>query len=137
MLLHFYCVFTQFRCRVDAFYIARSYVDLLDRDLYRGLHLAEVQVAGRDVGIPSDRAADDAASRARIRAEAIDRANVLNGAPVEGSETEALFRRYFAWQRGLPKESEDRKADSTLKESEKSEAPRLLAVFGKMSPAAI
>lgn len=81
--------------------------------------------------------ADDAAARARVRTEAIDRANALNGAPVEGGETEALFRRYFAWQLGLPKDSEDRKADSTLKENEKSEAPRLLAVFGKMKPAAI
>ncbi|MDK6077901.1 tyrosine-type recombinase/integrase [Massilia varians] len=79
----------------------------------------------------------DAAARARIRTEAIDRANVLNGAPVEGGETEALFRRYFAWQRGLPVDSEERKADSTLKENEKSEAPRLLRTFGKVRPAVI
>lgn len=79
----------------------------------------------------------DKAAVARIRAEAIDRANVLNGAPVEGGETEALFRRYFAWQRGLPIDSEERKADSTLNENEKNEAPRLIKVFGKMKPAAI
>jgi integrase len=79
----------------------------------------------------------DAAACARIRVEAIDRANVLNGAPVEGGETEALFRRYFAWQKGLPANSEERKADSTLKENEKNEAPRLLATFGKVRPAAI
>jgi integrase len=74
---------------------------------------------------------------ARIRAEAIERANELNGVPVEIGETDALFKRYFAWQRGLPKDSEDRKADSTLDENEKNEAPRLLRVFGKMRPAAI
>lgn len=80
---------------------------------------------------------DDKAACARIRAEAIDRANVLNGAPLEGGETEALFRRYFAWQRGLPADSEERKADSTLNENEKNEAPRLLRVFGKVKPAII
>jgi integrase len=79
----------------------------------------------------------DKAATARIRAEAIDRANVLNGAPLDGGETEALFRRYFAWQLGLPLESEDRKAASTLKENEKYEAPRILRTFGKVRPAAI
>lgn len=82
-------------------------------------------------------AVDDKAACARIRTEAIDRANQLNGAPLEGGETEALFRRYFAWQRGLPADSEDRKADSTLNENEKNEAPRLVRVFGKVRPAAI
>jgi len=81
--------------------------------------------------------ASDKAAVARIRAEAIDRANVLNGAPLEGGETEALFRRYFAWQRGLPAASEDRKADSTLNENEKYEAPRILRTFGKVKPALI
>lgn len=79
----------------------------------------------------------DKAATARIRAEAIDRANVLNGAPLDGGETEALFRRYFAWQLGLPLESEDRKAASTLKENEKYEAPRLLRTFGRVRPALI
>jgi len=81
--------------------------------------------------------ADDAAARARIRTEAIDRANVLNGAPVQGGETEALFRRYFAWQRGLPLDSEERKAESTLDENEHNEAKRLLKTFGKVRPAVI
>jgi len=81
--------------------------------------------------------ADDPAARARIRTEAIDRAHELNGAPVEGGETEALFRRYFAWQRGLPVESEDRKADSTLDENEHNEAKRILKSFGKVKPASI
>jgi integrase len=80
---------------------------------------------------------NDPAACARIRAEAIDRANVLNGAAVEGGETEALFRRYFAWQRGLPKDSEERKADSTLDENEKYEAKRILRTFGKVKPALI
>jgi integrase len=79
----------------------------------------------------------DVAARARIRTEAVDRANVLNGAPLEGGATEALFRRYFAYQCGLPLESEDRKAESTLHENETNEAPRLLLVFGKMKPSAI
>lgn len=74
---------------------------------------------------------------ARIRTEAIDRANMLNGMPLEGGETEALFRRYFAWQFGLPADSEDRKADSTLKENEKYEAPRILRTFAKVRPAQI
>lgn len=79
----------------------------------------------------------DPSARARIRAEAIDRANVLNGATEEGGETEALFRRYFSWQRGLPVDSEDRKADSTLNENEKNEAKTLLRSFGKVRPASI
>lgn len=70
---------------------------------------------------------------ARIRSEAIDRANVLNGAAVDGGETETLFRRYFAWQRGPPVTSEERKADSTLNENEKNEA----LVFVKAKPAGI
>ena len=82
-------------------------------------------------------AASDKAAVTRIRAEAIDRANLLNGVPMEGGETEALFRRYFAWQRGLATDSEDRKADSTLNENEKYEAPRLINVFGKTKPGAI
>lgn len=81
--------------------------------------------------------ASDKAACTRIRAEAIDRANVLNGAPLEGGETEALFRRYFAWQHGLPEDSEGRKSNSTLKENEKNEAPKLLRVFGKVKPAII
>jgi len=80
---------------------------------------------------------DDAAARARARSDAVDRANVLNGAPLEGGETEALFRRYFAWQHGLPVQSEDRKAASTLKENEQNEAKRLLKSFGKVKPASI
>lgn len=79
----------------------------------------------------------DKAAAARIRIEAVDRANVLNGMPLEGGETEALFRRYFAWQHGMPADSEDRKADSTLKENEKYEAPRILLTFGKVRPAQI
>lgn len=74
---------------------------------------------------------------ARIRSEAIDRVNVLKGVPVEGGETEALFRRYFAGQRGLPVTSEERKADSKLNENVKNEAPRLLRVFGKVKPSII
>ena len=82
-------------------------------------------------------AARDKDACARIRAEAVERANELNGAPVESRATEALFKRYFAWQRGLPVDSEERKADSTLDENEHNEAKRLLRTFGKVKPAVI
>ena len=82
-------------------------------------------------------AAGDKESCARIRVEAIERANELNGVPGESGETEGLFKRYFAWQRGLPKESEERKADSTLNENEHNEAKRLLKTFGKVKPSVI
>lgn len=82
-------------------------------------------------------AASDKGACARIRAEAIERANELNGAPVESGATEALFKRYFTWQRSLPADSEERKADSTLDENEHNEAKRLLKTFGKVKPAAI
>lgn len=82
-------------------------------------------------------ATSDKEACARIRIEAIERANELNGVQVESGETAALFRRYFAWQRALPRDSEERKADSTLDENEFNEAPRLLRVFGKMKPATI
>lgn len=82
-------------------------------------------------------AASDKDACARIRAEAIDRANELNGMPVESGATEALFKRYFTWQRSLPADSEERKADSTLDENEHNEAKRLLRTFGKVKPAVI
>lgn len=82
-------------------------------------------------------ATSDKEACARIRNEAIERANELNGVQVDTGETAALFRRYFAWQRALPRDSEERKADSTLDENEFNEAPRLLRVFGKMRPATI
>jgi integrase len=82
-------------------------------------------------------AASDKDACARIRSEAIDRANELNGAPVESGATEALFKRYFGWQRSLPLESEERKADSTLDENEYNEAKRLLRTFGKVKPSVI
>lgn len=73
---------------------------------------------------------------ARIKAEAIERANELNGeTPVQG-ETEALFKAYFAWQRSLPADSEARKADGTLTENER-EAKRIIKTFGKVKPAQI
>ncbi|MCG2585975.1 tyrosine-type recombinase/integrase [Massilia sp. TS11] len=73
---------------------------------------------------------------AEIRTEAIYQANLLNGAaPVAGSMN-ALFDDYFKWQRSLPRSSEDRKADNTLKENQ-SEAKRLMQTFGKVSPSSI
>jgi hypothetical protein len=82
-------------------------------------------------------AASDKEASARIRAEAIERANQLNGVPVGSGATEALFKRYFALQRSLPADSEERKADSTLDENEHNEAKRLLRTFGKVKPSII
>ena len=74
---------------------------------------------------------------AKIKADAIERANVLNGTTVDTrGETEQLFRRYFAWQNSLPVDSESRKANVTLKENER-EAAKLLKTFGNVQPGKI
>jgi len=73
---------------------------------------------------------------ARIRAEAIERANVLNGVAPSTGPTEDLIRAYFAWQKGLPEDSEDRKAAGTLIENER-EAKRLIKTFGRVKPSQI
>ncbi|HEY8606591.1 MAG TPA: tyrosine-type recombinase/integrase [Noviherbaspirillum sp.] len=80
--------------------------------------------------------ASDAEAVARVRTEAIERANVLNGAAPTSGPTEDLFQKYFAWQKGLPADSEDRKAASTLSENE-IESKRLIKVFGKVKPSVI
>lgn len=80
--------------------------------------------------------ADDKAAAAKIKAEAIERANILNGVVPDAGETDELFRKYFAWQRDLPVDSEDRKAVNTLKENN-YEAKRILKSFGKVKPAQI
>jgi len=73
---------------------------------------------------------------AAVRNEAIRRANDLNGDVVRAGTVEALVKRYFEWQVALPADSELRKAAGTLKEN-KREAKKLVAVFGKVRPAAI
>lgn len=73
---------------------------------------------------------------ARIRDEAIARANTLNGAAESAGPTEDLIKKYFAWQKGLPKDSEDRKADGTLDENER-ESKRLIKTFGRVKPSQI
>src|SRR6185437_14390778 len=80
--------------------------------------------------------AGDAELVAKIREEAIVRANVLNGMVAKANTISALIDDYFAWQEGLPLDSEDRKADSTLKEN-KQERKWLDKVFGAMPPATI
>jgi integrase len=80
--------------------------------------------------------AGDAEAIAKIKAEAIERANVLNGAAPTVGEVAALFTKYFDWQHSLPIDSEDRKAANTLDEN-KYEGKRLINVFGKMKPSAI
>lgn len=81
-------------------------------------------------------AAGDKIEVARIKADAIERANVLNGVFPDAGETDELFRKYFAWQSALPADSEDRKGDNTLKENRR-EAQRILKTFGKVKPAQI
>jgi integrase len=80
--------------------------------------------------------ADDKAAVAKAKADAIERANILNGVVPDAGETDELFRKYFAWQRDLPDDSEDRKAENTLKENN-YEAKRILKTFGKVKPAQI
>jgi integrase len=74
---------------------------------------------------------------AKVKEDAIARANTLNGVvTADAGATAELFRKYFAWQRDLPKDSEDRKAENTLKENG-YESKRLVKVFGKVKPAQI
>jgi integrase len=80
--------------------------------------------------------ANDAVKIAQAREEAIARANVLNGIVVKANTTSSLINDYFAWQEGLPPDSEDRKADSTLKEN-KQERKWLDTAFGAMAPETI
>lgn len=81
------------------------------------------------------RARPDLVADARRRA--IDEANRLNGdtVPETGTVT-ALINRYFDWQDGMPRDSEMRKAESTLIENRR-ERKWLDKVFGKMHPTAI
>ncbi|WP_176079366.1 hypothetical protein [Paraburkholderia tropica] len=73
---------------------------------------------------------------AEIRKQAIERAEALNGDAVEPGTVEALFERYFAWQYGLPLNSELRKANATLEENER-EKLSVLKVFAKATPTSI
>lgn len=73
---------------------------------------------------------------AKIRAEAIDKAEILNGTKAAPNTTADLISRYFSWQEALPRDSEMRKAAITLKEN-KVEAEWLKTVFGAMPPEAI
>lgn len=80
--------------------------------------------------------ASDKDAVALIKTQAVDKANALNGnAPVLGP-LESLVKQYFDWQYALPHESEDRKADITLKENE-YESKRLNKSFGKVKPSSI
>jgi integrase len=77
--------------------------------------------------------ANDPEAVARIRREAIERADILNGNVSDTGTTEALIENYFKWQKSLPLDSEDRKAEVTLKENE-YEKKRLIKSFGKTKP---
>lgn len=76
----------------------------------------------------------DKAACARIRTEAINRANALNGDRVIKGSIAELIQAYFSWQESLPRTDERRKTDGTLEEN-KREAKKLLQAFGKMEPA--
>lgn len=78
----------------------------------------------------------DKAAVARIKDEAIARANHLNGQSESAGPTEDLIKKYFAWQKGLPADSEDRKADGTLSENER-ESKKLIKTFGRVKPSQI
>lgn len=78
-------------------------------------------------------AINNPAAVAAIRREAISRADALNGNAVEIGTTEALIKKYFAWQTSMPADSEMRKAAITLAENV-VESKNLIKVFGKTSP---
>ncbi|MDE4918386.1 integrase [Cupriavidus metallidurans] len=109
----------------------RLYARYGDRTTSFGYKLADGKWAFR-LSAPTR----DAEAVAAIKDDAIRRANELNGNVVRSGTTEALFESYFDWQESLPKDSELRKAQGTLDEN-RNEAKRLVAVFGKVRPAAI
>lgn len=78
----------------------------------------------------------DEASVARIRREAIDRAEILNGKSIAVGGVDILIGKYFDWQESLAKNSQERKADITLKVNRR-ESNHLIKTFGKMNPDAI
>lgn len=79
---------------------------------------------------------NDQEAIAKIRKEAIQQAEELNGNFVPSSAFKKLVDAYFAWQRAMPVNSENRNSDSTLLENER-ESKNLIKVFGKMDPADI
>jgi hypothetical protein len=77
--------------------------------------------------------AGDARDIAEKRAEAVRRADMLNGNAVEAGTVASLVDRYFLWQKNLKPNDGRRKAASTL-EGNKPEAKNLVKVFGAMLP---
>jgi len=75
----------------------------------------------------------DARDIAEKRAEAVRRADLLNGNAVEAGTVAALVDRYFLWQKNLKPNDGRRKAASTI-EGNKPEAKNLVKVFGAMLP---
>lgn len=73
---------------------------------------------------------------ARIRDEAVARANTLNGQSESAGPMEDLIKKYFSWQYSLPNDSEDRKAKGTLDENER-ESKNLKKTFGRVKPSQI
>jgi integrase len=82
-------------------------------------------------------AASDKDACARIRAEAIDRANELNGHRWRAAPRRRCSSATSPGSAACRRTSEERKADSTLDENEHNEAKRLLRTFGKVKPSVI
>jgi integrase len=75
--------------------------------------------------------ADDRAEIARLRSEAIKRAGEFNLGKPDEDTFGALSLAWLAWQRALPEDSEERRAESTLDENER-EIKTLNKAFGHM-----
>jgi integrase len=73
---------------------------------------------------------------AKIRKQAIERAEELNGNAVQAGTVASLIEKYFTWQEALKPSDARRKAASTLTENQR-EAKNIVKYFGKMSPVAI
>lgn len=81
-------------------------------------------------------AANNTEAIAKAKAEAIERANELNGNMPKKGTVSDLIKRYFTWQTGMKVGDVRRKANSTLAENE-YESKNIDKVFGKMSPDAV
>jgi integrase len=75
--------------------------------------------------------ADDRTEIARLRSEAIKRAGEINLGKPAADTFEALSTAWLAWQRKLPEDSEERRAESTLDENAR-EIATLNKAFGHM-----
>ncbi len=73
---------------------------------------------------------------AQARRRAVEEAEQLNGDAPQAGSVSRLIDRYFTWQDDMPRDSERRKAESTLTEN-KRERKWLDKFFGNMAPATV